>query len=204
VRFDLSATQSNLVAGWGDMRWHPCLLAVASAENDYAFAGVPGGRAMVMRRNNLAQRNLSVVDIARRRMIRFPFVIGHPANLDRRLEVIIEAGPLAREGRIFLLPADDNKAFPAARRAQAFEGGTLKTARVAGGTVRKVDGRPAVQIESGRAVVEIVCPRPGRYVMQLVAELPPRGQRPRRFAVNLAQRVAGRGVTGGATVVFRE
>jgi len=204
VRFDLSAAQSNLVAGWGDMSWHPCLLAVASADNDYAFAGVPGGRSMVTRRNNLAQRNLTVVDIADRRSISFPFVIGHPANLDRALEVVIEAGPLARDGRLFLVPADDAKAFPAARRAQAFEAGALKTGRVSGGTVRKVDGRPAVQIESSRAVVEIGCPRPGRYVMQLVVQLPPRVHRPRRFSVNIAQRVAGRGVTGGATVVFRE
>ena len=204
VRFDLSAAQSNQVAGWGEMAWHPCLLAVATAENDYAFAGVPGGRAMVTRRNNLAQRNLSVVDIAERRSISFPFVIGHPASLDRRLEVVIEAGPLARDGRLFLVPADDGKAFPAARRAQAFEAGALKTGLVAGGTVRKLDGLPAVQIESNRAVVEIVCPRPGRYVMQLVAQLPPRVQKPRRFAINVAQRVAGRGVTGGATVVFRE
>lgn len=204
VRFELSATQSNLVAGWGERSWHPCLLAVATADNDYAFAGVPGGRAMVTRRNNLAQRNLSVVDIAERRSIGFPFVIGHPGNLDRRLEVVIDAGPLAREGRLFLVPGDDGKAFPAARRAQAFEAGALKTGRVAGGTVRTLDGRMAVQIESGRAVVEVVCPRPGRYVMQLVAQLPAKVQKPRRFLINVAQRVAGRGVTGGATVVFKE
>ena len=141
-RFGLTATQSTALAGWAP-RWHPCLVAATRAENDYAFATAPGGASLQMPRNNLAQRNLSVVPIAE--SLSFPFVIGHPANLEPRLDLIVEAGALAREGEVFLLLGDSSDAFPVAKRAQAFGKGQVKARSIAGGKLTKVDGRPAVQ-----------------------------------------------------------
>lgn len=202
--FGLTAAQANDLAGWTSSGWHPCLLAVATAENDYAFETAPAGLSLQTRRNNLAQRNLSVVMVTEARSLRFPFVVGHPANPEPRLELIVEAGALVREAEVYILLADAGEAFPVARRAKAFGKGQVKVGAIAGGKASRLDRRPAVRIESARAVIEIVRPGPGRYALQLAVRLPARLAAPRRSAVRLSQRVRGRGVTGGATVVFLE
>jgi Subtilase family len=197
-RFGLTATQSTALAGWAP-RFHPCLVAVTLAENDYAFAAAPSGASLQMRRNNLAQRNLSVMPIAE--LLSFPFVIGHPANLEPRVDLIVETGALAREGEVFLLLGDASEAFPAAKRAQAFGKGQVKAGSIAGGKLTKLDGRPAVRINGVRAVIELIRPSKGRHALQLAIRAP--AHPAARYVVRLFQRVQGRGVTGGATVVFR-
>ena len=84
-----------------------------------------------MRRNNLAQRNLTVASLTRR-SARFPFVVGHPATKDPRLTLVIETGSLARAGAVWLVLADASAAFPAARQAKAFGKGVPKPVRAAG------------------------------------------------------------------------
>ena len=202
-RFRLTAAQINELAGWAP-RYHPCLLAVATAENDYAFASAPHGMSLQTRRNNLAQRNLSVVAMDEARSLRFPFVIGHPANLEPRLDLIVEAGALVRDGEVYLLLGDASAAFPAARRAQAFGKGQVKLDGVVGGRSVTLDRRAAVRIESPRAVIGLIRPGPGRFALQLEVRPPARGSASRRYEVRLTQRVRERGVTGGASVVFRD
>jgi subtilisin family serine protease len=200
ARFGLTAAQSSDLAGWTPMGWHPCLLAVVSAENDYAFANTPGGRDIVARRNNIAQRNLTVTMTAERASLPFPFVVGHPSNKEARLELVIEIGHLARDGEVLLNFADASRAFPAARRAQAFGKGTVKVGKLQGARVVKQDGGPAVRIESPQAIVEIIRPEPARYALRLDIRLPKRGGE-KRYPVYLSQRVAARGTVGGASLV---
>jgi subtilisin family serine protease len=202
VRFGLTTAQVDTLAGWSESRWHPCLLAMTTAENDYAFDTTPGGRALVTRRNNLAQRNLTVVPMTEMRSARFPFVVGHPANLDPRLELIVESGLLSRLGEVYLELGDASEDFPAARRAQAFARDRIKVGRMTGGKATKIDGRAAIRLLSSRAVIELARPARGRYPLRLAVRLPAGPDVPRRYTVHLTQRVAGRGITGGATVVF--
>jgi hypothetical protein len=173
---------------------------MTTAENDYAFATTPGGRALVTRRNNLAQRNLTVSSRKEMRSARFPFVVGHPANPDLRLELLVNAGALARLGEVYLDPGDASDDFPAAKRAQALAAGRLRIGKVTGGEATKLAGRPAIRL-SPRAVIEIVRPARARYALRLVVTLPPGATAPRRYQIDLMQRVAGRGIVGGATVV---
>jgi hypothetical protein len=202
VRFTFTAEEVSEIAGWAEMGFHPCLLAVTEAENDYAFADAPGGLSLQMRRNNLAQRNLSVVSMRERRSAAFPFVIGHPANVDPRLELIVEAGSLVHEGEVFLMLSDASRAFPAALRAQTLARGTVKIRKVSGAIAQKLDGQPALRLRSPRAIVEIVRPRPARYALHLVTRFPDAPGRRSRYEVRVMQRVDARGITGGATVVF--
>jgi hypothetical protein len=68
ARFALSEEQTETVSEWVEgLNAQPSLLAVVTADNDYAFAAAPGGPNLVMARNNLAQRNLSVVHRRRER-----------------------------------------------------------------------------------------------------------------------------------------
>jgi subtilisin family serine protease len=198
VRFQLSAEQAETLGGWATYRWHPCLLAVATAENDYAFADVPAGRDVVRRRNNLAQRNLSVVRSTR--MARLPFVIGHPASTDSRIALIVNADRSILDGELHLVLEDAKAAFPAARKGQAFATGSPKLVRSAGAKQSAVGNHAALRVVGRRAVVELERPAQGRYALSLGARLGPNERR--GGAVTVAQVNRNGEITGGATFVL--
>jgi subtilisin family serine protease len=197
VRFRFTAAQIDALAGWTDMRWHPCLLAVTTSANDYAFASAPSGVGLQMRRNNLAQRNLTVAAVTGTSAA-FPFVIGHPANKDRVITLAIDAGPLARHGSLHLVVDDARDAFPAASKARAFGKGRLKAVRVFGGTPTRLGRRAAIHLTSPRAVVELARPAAGRYAIALVARLPDGAPAGRHFPIVVTQ-LSGARVTGGVS-----
>ena len=199
VRFQFTAAQVDSLADWTGSAWHPCLLGMVTAANDYAFDSAPTGASLQMARNNLAQRNLSVSGA---RSARFPFVVGHPENGDRRVELIVEAGALAKLGKVYLLMGDARAAFPAAARARAFARGDVTLGGVSGGTIAKVDGVRAVRIDAARTIVELKLPRAGRFALQLAIQLPAEPGTREKFLVRVAQRSESRGVTGGATLAF--
>jgi hypothetical protein len=62
AKFTVSSAQVEDLWGWEhDHPWHPCLLAEVNADNDYAFGAASlAGSPIVVSRNNLAQRNLSL------------------------------------------------------------------------------------------------------------------------------------------------
>ena len=199
VRFQFTAAQVDSLAGWTGSAWHPCLLGMVTCANDYAFDSAPTGASLQMARNNLAQRNLSVSDT---RSAHFPFVIGHPADDTRVVELIVEAGELAKRGAVHLLTGDARAAFPAADRAKAFAAGEPKFGAVSGGAITKFQGARAVRIGAPRAVVELILPRAGRFAMQFAIDLPAQSQKTEKFLLRVAQRSGSRGVTGGATLAF--
>lgn len=90
--FTVSAAQVDTLWGWATgSSWHPCLLAAVSADNDHASsstASVPTPHTP--RRNDLAQRNLTVVDDVLAGDATFPFLAGHPSNGERSLEVVVD------------------------------------------------------------------------------------------------------------------
>jgi hypothetical protein len=64
--------------------WHPCLL-VEVAPDDGPRA--PG--AHVWDSNNLAQKNITIVDARRRELVRFPFLVGSEFSRVRRAELVV-------------------------------------------------------------------------------------------------------------------
>jgi hypothetical protein len=133
AKFTISATQVETLWGWiSGMSWHPCLLAAVNADNDYAFAtaSVTGGGIQV-RRNNLAQRNLSVIDVLASAAVTFPLLAGHLLNAERFMEILVDRSRLPKDMPLLLALDDDGRAFPLVdlrpviRPAERDEGGIV-------------------------------------------------------------------------------
>lgn len=113
AKFTVTAAQVDQLWGWiSNMGWHPCLLAQVTADNDYAFAASAGGGGLVTARNNLAQRNLTVVPAVAGATVTFPFVMGHPLNREEVATLAIDRSRLPKDARLMLSLQDAGKAFP--------------------------------------------------------------------------------------------
>mgnify|MGYP001014329895 CR=1 FL=1 len=116
AKFTISAAQTQTLWGWEHQHpWHPCLLAVVRADNDYAFATASlTGTPISVRRNNLAQRNLTVIDVlsTSAATAAWPFVAGNVLNGDETLTVSIDRSKLPAAAEVLLSLDDDGSAFP--------------------------------------------------------------------------------------------
>jgi subtilisin family serine protease len=115
AKFRLEKAQVEALYGWETSHpWHPCLLAVVNADNDYAFATAPlTGDPVSVRRNNLAQRNLTVIDVLKNASPAFPFVVGSRFNLERKVSIVIDRSRLPSAMPLTLALDDEGAAFPA-------------------------------------------------------------------------------------------
>ena len=114
AKFTISAAQVEDLYGWQTNNpWHPCLLAQVTADNDYAYATSDLGFGnIVVRKNNFAQRNLSVIDVFASAGFSFPFIAGNLRNSQRVMSLAIDRSRLPK-GMPLLLALDDNgRAFP--------------------------------------------------------------------------------------------
>lgn len=114
AKFRIEADQTDTLYGWQfGSGWHPCLLASVNADNDYAFATAPlTGDPISARRNNLAQRNLSVIDVLASAVFRFPFIAGSFYNPERIMSIVIDRSRLPKAMPLLLSLDDDGSAFP--------------------------------------------------------------------------------------------
>ena len=114
AKFRIEAAQTETLYGWvNGSGWHPCLLAVVNADNDYAFATAPlTGDPISARRNNLAQRNLSVIDVLASARASFPFIAGNLYNAERLMSIVIDRSRLPKPMSLLLALDDDGSAFP--------------------------------------------------------------------------------------------
>jgi subtilisin family serine protease len=114
AKFSVSATQVEALWGWiSGSNWHPCLLVEVNADNDYAFASAStSGASVVLRRNNFAQRNLSVINVLAGASVAFPFLAGNLHSVERAMTLIIDRSRLPREAELLLALDDDGRAFP--------------------------------------------------------------------------------------------
>jgi len=114
AKFSIDAAQTETLYGWvNGIGWHPCLLAMVNADNDYAFATAPlAGDPISARRNNLAQRNLSVIDVLASASASFPFIAGSLHNAERTISIMIDRSRLPKAMPLLLALDDDGSAFP--------------------------------------------------------------------------------------------
>lgn len=114
AKFSISSAQVDTLWGWiSGSSWHPCLLASVNADNDYGFATAAFATSPpTLRRNNLAQRNLTVVDDVTGGDMTFPFLAGHRLNRERMLELVVDRRLFAGAA-MYLLLDDDRRSFPA-------------------------------------------------------------------------------------------
>jgi subtilisin family serine protease len=119
AKFEISVEQVDELWGWSiGRRWHPCVLAAVTAENDYAFASLAGFvDTIVTRRNNLTQRNLSVIGVTGAATLPphlevFPFIGGNHANAETQFEISVDCTELPAEAEVLLALDEDGNDFP--------------------------------------------------------------------------------------------
>lgn len=114
AKFRIEATQTESLYGWvSGHNWHPCLLVAVNADNDYAFStALLGAGDATPQRNNLAQRNLSVIDVLAGAAVAFPFVAGSRYSADRLIGLTIDRSRLPAHMPLLLSLDEDGTAFP--------------------------------------------------------------------------------------------
>lgn len=129
AKFSIDAAQTDTLYGWENgTGWHPCLLAMVNADNDYAFATAPlTGDPISARRNNLAQRNLSVIDVLASASASFPFIAGSLYNAERIMSIMIDRSRLPKTMPLLLALDDDGSAFPLVNFETQLSGGNQNT-----------------------------------------------------------------------------
>ncbi|TWI66431.1 subtilase family protein [Pseudoduganella lurida] len=115
AKFRIEAAQTETLYGWvANNGWHGCLMAVVNADNDYAFATAPlTGDPITARRNNLAQRNLSVIDVLANSPAVFHFIAGNRFNLESRMTLQVDRSRLPAGMGVTLSLDEPGIAFPA-------------------------------------------------------------------------------------------
>lgn len=213
AKFSLTAAQVDALWGWGGLGWHPCLLARVQADNDYAFqsADTAGGK-LVVRRNNLAQRNLTVVEAAAGSSQVFPVVAGHSRNPERWYHVLIALEGPPRGCRVSVVPDPERSLFP-----RLDEGRSLRRRPSAPDEEGGVRRRPGwIEAELGAWTGrhgEVVIARPEGSVrvvrlpgdtreFHVVTKLPDEARAGSRFRIDVRQQDERWRTVGGATVVY--
>jgi hypothetical protein len=184
--FLLPAADVARLDAWTAGSMHPCVLAVVTAGNDYAFASVGAtGDPVAVRRNNVAQRNVTVADLLSLRSARFPFLAGSgfgPGGLTE-LEVDRSLLPVSHELHLEIPALDDLVVHRVA-------GGEL-TEHASGRTLQVIDraARVAMDLDRGRLV-----PLAARVTV-------PDAVAPEPFVLRMLQRDEAGAVVGGVTVI---
>lgn len=114
AKFRIEAAQTETLYGWvAGHSWHPCLVASVVADNDYAFTSAPLTAVPITTRlNNLAQRNLSVINVLAGASATFPFIAGNRYNAERSMTLLIDRSRLPAAMPLLLSLDDDGAAFP--------------------------------------------------------------------------------------------
>ncbi|NRF71714.1 S8 family serine peptidase [Aquincola sp. S2] len=113
AKFSISAAQVQTL--W-DEGWHPCCVASVTADNDYAFGTAPfTANPIVTQRNNLAQRNLSVINVladAPGARATFPFLAGHALNAEETMQLVMDRSRLPKNAIVRVALDEGNLHFP--------------------------------------------------------------------------------------------
>jgi len=133
AKFLLTAAQVETLWGWETADpWHPCLLAVVTSDNDYAFLNtVATGPVLPVQLNNYAQRNLTVIDMMGMKHssgIRYPFVAGNLRNGEEWMTLVVDRGGLPKGAVVYLSLDETGSVFPMVN----FAGAELSAAGIGG------------------------------------------------------------------------
>ncbi|MGD2068857.1 MAG: S8 family serine peptidase [Gemmatimonadota bacterium] len=214
AKFTLTAAQVDALWGWGGLGWHPCLLARVRADNDYAFqsADTAGGK-LVIRRNNLAQRNLTVVEAAAGSSQVFPVIAGHRRNPERWYRILLVLEALPPGCRVSIEPSPERSLFP--RFAEGRDHRPRPVEEDGEGDVRRLPGRIEEELGASRGrqgVVNLVRPAGSVRVVRLpgdtrefhlVTTLPDEARAGARCRIDVHQQDERGRTVGGATVEYR-
>lgn len=118
AKFTISSAQVEDLYGWQTGHpWHPCLLAQVTSDNDYAFASADLSFGnLVTRKNDFAQRNLTVIDVlaspGASPSVAFPFVAGSRFSKATFIRLNIDRSKLPENAKVTLDLGENRNIFP--------------------------------------------------------------------------------------------
>ncbi len=117
-----------------DTNWHPCLLAEAAPNDGLSLKG-----RHVWENNNLAQKNITIVNARAGNLIEFPFVFGNAHCEDQAGELVVKKLIAPRKAEILLDMGDDAMMQHMIPMISAMP---QKSRIVSGFRIVTIDGRP--------------------------------------------------------------
>jgi subtilisin family serine protease len=150
AKFSLSLSQVDTLYGWGVIHHHPCLLAEVKSDNDYAE---PAG-SHSWESNNLAQKNITVVNALAGSTVRYKFAVG--SDLPPKVaafEIVIDRSGLPKDIALLLDPSEELSAFSAKDSAAAISQKlVLDNNGSSKGTVLNLDGASCADVSEVAAL----------------------------------------------------
>jgi subtilisin family serine protease len=182
--FLLTAAQVAEIDAWsGGM--HPCVLAVVSADNDYAFA--TAAEPVALRRNNIAQRNVTVVDLLSLGSQPLPLMVGSAFGEAGRTHLVVDRSDLPAGAGVFVDVPDEAEGV----RLHGADGGHFVARDLARSfAVREPTATLRVDLARGVAAA-----------MRAHVRLPDGVTYDRPVALRLSQQDENGAVVGGITVL---
>jgi len=185
-------------------RWHPCLLAEVTADNDFKYLTAPALEpgSPTRQRNNLGQRNLTVVAAQPASVILFPFIMGSAgagAGAWRSSILHIDRTLLPSDIPITLDLDPEDAPF-----SKAGTTSTVGDVSVWGGKFIKEDGRRTVLLGQRKTLLSVGAKPEERYRFLLKIEIPKQARKGKdAYTLHISMVNAKKKTTvGGATLII--
>ena len=168
--------------------WHPCVLVEVSPHDGPAAAG-----PHVWERNNLAQKNLTIVDGIRGKRLVYPFRYSHPDLADRRLRLEILSSEVPADWTATFVPR--NPRLVNQIMALAGDGDGIEPA--------KIGERPGLRLRPGTASIPVPLTGRGFAQAELVIDVPKRAKPKSVARYDVAQWTPRGKLVGGVRLEVR-
>ncbi|MEO6543177.1 MAG: S8 family serine peptidase [Nitrospiraceae bacterium] len=197
AKFKILRADVDTLWDWSNKMWHPCVLAEVTADNDFRHANnlpLIGPGSSTPQRNNLAQRNLTVLSGLPGAMILYPFIMGSAGSSGaKETELHIDRSQVPEHMSLVLDPHHDGAGLPRAGHTQRI--GEI----IADG--EKIMG--PLKVKHTHTIVRMQTSPGARYMLALKGEIPKDARRGDTYALRISQRdFKGNPPMGGATLVI--
>lgn len=206
AKFRISQADVDRLWDWSNVwKWHPCILAEVSADNDFRYVNnLPplSGESPTPQRNHLAQRNLTVLSTVPGLKILYPFIMGSAgaavgAGVQGEAMLHIDHRQLPHDVDLFLDLDPDVTPFPQAGSTDKIGDVTVEV----GGQVVNVNGRRIVHLDGTETILRMQTSGRERYRLILKVGISNIAARGKTYTLHVFQKNMRRKIVGGATLV---
>ena len=176
-----------------ETNWHPCLLAEVSPNDGLSLKG-----RHVWENNNLAQKNITIVNAKAGKLIEFPFLFGSHYSTAQAGEIVVKRVTAPRKAEILLDIGDDVLMQEMMTTIAAVP---QKSQILSGFKIVRIDDRPMFSLTGlrlGRIRLPLKPHEPKRMVLRVrIPESAPSGE---GYEMHILQYEQRKNVMGGLTL----
>jgi murein tripeptide amidase MpaA len=176
-----------------ETNWHPCLLVEVSPNDGLSLKG-----RHVWENNNLAQKNITIVNAKVGKFIEFPFLFGSPHSKAQAGEIVVKRASLSKKAEI-LLDIDDDVLMQ--QMTATITALPQKNQIISGFKIVKIDERLMFSLTGqrlGRIRLPLKPQKPKRMVLR--AKVPEASTSGERHEIHVLQYEQRKKVVGGLTL----